>query len=92
MKEIRKEQMRMMNNSCCGSYSKQKVEKVKEQIPPNPKVHGGIALIYVGSGRKSFKGHATGSVYYVSDHLRHFRVYTEDADSILRKASIIRKP
>jgi hypothetical protein len=92
MNEIQKQQMKVMNNSCCGSYSKQKVAKVKEKIPPNPKMNGGVALIYVGSGRKSFKGHGTGSVYYVSDHSRHFRVYTEDADSILSNTSIIRKP
>lgn len=84
--------MKMMNKLCCGSYSKQKAVKEKEPIPPNPKISGGVSLIYVGSGKKSFKGKATGSVYYVSDHARHFRVYFEDADSLLRNATIIRRP
>ena len=92
MNEIQITLMKIPENSCCGSYSKQKMVKAKEAILPNPKVKGGVALIYVGAGKKNFKGHVTGSVYYVSDHSRHFTAYTEDADSLLRNASIIGKP
>ena len=84
--------MKLMNNSCCGSYSKQKIVQEKEPLPANPKISGGVALIYVGSGTTSFKGHATGSLYHVSDHSRHFRAHAEDADSLLSNRTIIRKP
>lgn len=92
MNEIQNEQMKMINSPCCGSYSKRKVVKEKESIPPNPKINGGIALIYVGSGKKSFTGKATGAIYYVSDHMRHFNAHKEDADDILRNPAVIRKP
>jgi len=92
MNVIPKKQMKAMNNGCCGSYSTQKVIKEKEPIPANPKISRGVPLIYVGSGKKSFKGKATDSVYYVSDHFRHFRVHPEDAVSILSNGGIIRKP
>ncbi len=84
--------MKIPDNLCCGSYSPQKKLNKKEFIPSNPKIKGGVALIYVGAGKKKFKGMATGFVYHVSDHSRHFNVHTEDADALLNDPAIIRKP
>jgi hypothetical protein len=79
-------------NTCCGSYFRKNEATIKKPLPPNPKVQGGIAVIYLGSGNISIKGSATESVYHASDHSRHFRVYAEDIDSVLRNPDIIRKP
>lgn len=79
-------------NTCCGSYIKRNTKTIKTPLPPNPKVNGGIAVIYIGSGNASYKGSGTGSVYYASDHDRHFKIFSEDAESILKKPDIILKP
>ena len=80
------------NSSCCGSYLKRPVSKVKSTTPPKPKVQGGVAVIYLGAGDIQIKGGGTDSLYYASDHNRHFKVYAEDADSVLKHSFIIRKP
>ena len=79
-------------NTCCGAYVKHHEKTIKTPLPPNPKVTGGIAVIYIGSGNARYKGSGTGSVYHVSDHSRHFKIYSEDAESILKKPDIILKP
>jgi len=79
-------------STCCGSHVRRKTETVKEPLIPNPVVKNGVNLIYVGSGNINLKGAGTGSVYHASDHSRHFRVYNEDKDSILRNQYIILKP
>ncbi len=79
-------------NTCCGSHVRRRVPTVKIALPPNPKVKGGVAVIYLGSGNINLKGSGTESIYYASDHYRHFRVFAEDADSILRSPNIILKP
>lgn len=79
-------------NTCCGSFARQKVKIIKTPIPPNPKVQGGVALIFLGSGDIKLTGSGTKSIYYASDHHRHFRVFADDAKSILRNPMIIHKP
>jgi hypothetical protein len=61
-------------------------------LPANPKVNGGVAVIYLGSGDITIKGEHTGKNYYASDHRRQFKVHSEDSDSILRHRHFIRKP
>ncbi len=92
MEQTQKKKPTTTNNACCGSYLKRRVTKVKSLLPANPKVQGGVAVIYLGAGDISVKGNETGSDYYASDHSRHFKVYAEDADSVLRHSSIILKP
>jgi len=79
-------------NTCCGSFVRRTVKTITVPLPPNPKVRGGISVIYLGAGDVSIKGLVTGSVYYASDHSRHFRVYSDDMDSVLRPPYVIRKP
>jgi hypothetical protein len=79
-------------NTCCGSNLRKRITTVKTPLLPNPKIPGGIAVIYLGSGNISVKGTGSASVYHASDHNRHFRIYTEDADSILKRPDIILKP
>ncbi len=79
-------------NTCCGSNVRKRVPTEKTPSPPNPKVKGGVAVIFIGSGNINLIGPGTGSIYYASDHHRHFRVFAEDADSIVRNPYVILKP
>ena len=79
-------------NTCCGSFARQKVKIVKTSLPSNPKVQGGVAVIYLGSGNIKLTGAGTKLAYHASDHHRHFRVFAEDAESILTNPMIIHKP
>lgn len=81
-----------VNKSCCGGYVRQRVRPVQSSLPPNPIIHGGINVIYLGSGNITIKGDNTGVTYYVSDHRRQFKVYTKDAASILRQRHFILSP
>jgi hypothetical protein len=81
-----------VHSSCCGGYVGRRVHAVQPSLPPNPKVHGGVAVIYLGSGNITIKGENTGVTYYASDHRRQFKVHTEDAKSILRQRDFILSP
>ncbi len=80
------------NSGCCGSYVRQRIAKEKQPILPNPKIKAGVNVIYLGSGNFSIKGLGTNTIYYASDHSRHFKIYAEDEDSVLRESSLILKP
>ena len=84
--------MKTTTSPCCGSYSKKRIVIAKEPLPPNPKVQGGTAIIYLGSGNISFKGEVSGSMYFASDHNRHLKVHTADVESILKDKTFILKP
>lgn len=79
-------------NTCCGSFARKKVKIIKTPLPPNPKVQGGISVIFLGSGDIKLTGAITKSVYYASDHHRHFKIFKEDAESIMKDPMIIHKP
>lgn len=81
-----------IHSGCCGGHVRRRVQVAEPSLPPNPKVQGGVAVIYLGAGNIAVKGESTGAVYHASDHRRHFRVYTEDARSILRHRGFILKP
>jgi hypothetical protein len=80
------------SSGCCGSYLRQRVAKEKPPKLPNPKIKVGVNVIYLGAGNFSIKGAGTNTVYYASDHSRHFRIYAEDEASVLSEPSIILKP
>jgi hypothetical protein len=80
------------NRSCCGGYKRRRVRSAQESLPPNPIIHGGVTIIYLGSGNFTLKGENTGSTYYASDHRRQFQVHPEDAKSILRQRQFILSP
>ena len=79
-------------NTCCGSYIRHESKKVKIPVLPNPQLINGVSVIYIGAGNFKIKGVATKAVYYASDHSRHFKVYPEDADSVLLDSNIILQP
>ena len=80
------------NSSCCGGHPRRRVHSVQQSLPPNPIIHGGVTIIYLGSGNITIKGANTGIPYYASDHRRQFKVHTEDAKSILRHRNFILNP
>ena len=92
MNPILKQMNSQKLNGCCGSYKRKKEVVVKESILPNPTIKNGISIIYVGAGRTSFTGGVSQTIYHVSDHHRHFNIYKEDADSILKNKTVILKP
>lgn len=79
-------------NTCCGSHIRNESKKVKIPVLPNPKLIKGVSVIYIGTGNFKIKGTVTKAVYYASDHSRHFKVYPEDADSVLFDPNIILEP
>jgi hypothetical protein len=79
-------------NTCCGSNLRRRINTEKIPVLPNPKVQGGIAVIYIGAGNISFTGAVTHAIYYASDHSRHFKVHTEDAAALLKTQDIILRP
>jgi hypothetical protein len=81
-----------VNRSCCGGHVRQRVRPVPSSLPPNPIIHNGVNIIYLGSGNISIKGDNTGVTYYASDHRRQFKVYPEDAKSVLRQRHLILSP
>jgi hypothetical protein len=77
---------------CCGGNAKRRVHRAQSPLPPNPTIHGGVKMIYLGSGNTTIKGENSGITYYASDHRRQFKVYAEDAKSILRQPHFILSP
>lgn len=79
-------------NTCCGAHIRRSITSDKGPLPPNPQVNKGVAVIYVGSGNFKIKGNDPGTIYYASDHYRHFKVFEEDAALVLKNRDIILKP
>jgi hypothetical protein len=71
---------------------KKRARQVQSSQPPNPVIHTGVNVIYLGSGDITLKGENSGLTYYASDHRRQFKVHTEDAKSILRQRDFILRP
>jgi hypothetical protein len=46
-------------------------------------VKRGVHLLYLGTGKREVKGSASGLVYVVADHRRHFVVDPADVDALL---------
>lgn len=75
----------MTADSCCGQpASRRRRRPNPAPLPPNPKVKNGVGVLYLGSGRRELHGAASGLVYVVADHRRHFRVDRADVDAIVK--------
>ncbi len=82
-----------MFSGCCGQPGKrQKKEKPDEVLPANPKVEGGVRLLYLGSGRRDFDGASTGLHYVVSDRRRSFAAHPDDVPALMRNRFVIPAP
>ncbi len=74
----------MTFEACCGQPKGRQRRRVSnEELPPNPTVAKGVAVLYLGSGRRDVQGTGSGLVYVVSDHRRHFKVDRSDLDALL---------
>jgi hypothetical protein len=74
----------MTFEACCGQPKGRQRRRVSnEGLPPNPTVIKGVAVLYLGSGRRDVRGANSGLVYVVSDHRRHFQVDRADLDAML---------
>jgi hypothetical protein len=81
-----------MVEGCCGQLRpKRRVRVNREPLPANPAPSGGIAMIYLGSGRRDLDGPRSGLRYFVSDHRRHFRADPRDVDLLLRRRDFMLK-
>ncbi|MBN8570399.1 MAG: hypothetical protein J0M18_12275 [Ignavibacteria bacterium] len=78
-------------NFCCGKIPQRKNIEEKE-LPDNPEVSAGVAVVYLGSGYLEVKGISSGLIYYVSDHRRKFLAREDDLKSILKRKDFILKP
>ncbi len=49
-------------------------------------------MIFLGSGRRDVRAHASGLTYVVAGHRRHFRADPDDVDDLLRDRDFILRP
>jgi hypothetical protein len=83
-----------MFSGCCGQPGPRRIsiKKETEPLPKNPRVEGGVPLLYLGSGRKTLKGPESDLTYVVSDHRRDFVAHPDDVRTLLRNRFVILRP
>jgi hypothetical protein len=83
-----------MYSGCCGQPLSRRARAAPEaeRLPRNPQVLGGVNLLYLGSGRKDFKGSNSNLTYIVSEQRRNFVVHPDDAPALLKKRFVILEP
>lgn len=81
-----------MASGCCGQPAPRRRRPAPPALPPNPKVTGGIRLLYLGGGAQQIRGPATGLVYHASEHRRMFTAHAEDAPALARRRDVILAP
>jgi hypothetical protein len=84
----------MVFEGCCGQPARARARRRDraERLPPNPTPKGGIAMIFLGSGRRDVRASASGLTYVVAGHRRHFRAHPDDVDALLRHRDFILRP
>lgn len=81
-----------MVEGCCGQMpARRRVRTDREPLPANPTLSGGIAMIYVGSGRREVEGPRSGLRYFVSGERRHFKAEPSDVDLLVRRREFMLK-
>lgn len=79
--------------SCCGRMLPRVPRpRPRTPLPPNPAVKGGVDLIFLGTGRATLTGKASGLHYVVSDQRRHLKVDPGDVGQILVDSRFMSKP
>jgi hypothetical protein len=82
----------MKSDGCCGQpQRRRRMGPAQEPLPANPTLTGGVAMIYLGSGRREIAGSSTGHRYFVADQRRHFRAAPSDVDDLLRRREFMLK-
>lgn len=82
----------MMHRGCCGHPKRRRRAPESVHLPPNPRVTGGVRLLFVGVDAHHFEGTATGETYHVSPGRRFLTVHPEDAPSLLRLRDVVLAP
>ena len=81
-----------MVEGCCGQMRpRRRVRTDREQLPANPTPPAGVAMIYIGSGRREVDGPRSGLRYFVSPERRHFKAEPSDVDLLLRRREFMLK-
>lgn len=85
--------MTAVRSGCCGGRSSRaSMRKVKvPKLPKNPRVSGGIELVYVGANVRHVKAAVTGLVYHVAAGARFVRVDRRDVDGLLANGAFVRR-
>ncbi len=81
-----------MSSACCGQPAPRRRRPAPPTLPPNPKVTGGVRLLYLGSGARDLRGPETDLVYHVSEHRRAFTVRAGDAPALSKRRDVILAP
>lgn len=80
------------SDGCCGQPQRRRsMGPTREPLPANPSPIRGVAMIYLGSGRRVIEGLGSGLRYFVADHRRHFRAEPRDVDDLLRRREFMLK-
>ena len=79
-----------MPKPCCGQPARPRRREPEsdEPLPRNPILRGGMRLLYLGWGRRTLTGKATGLIYYVSQKRRKFTVAAADVPGMLSREVI----
>lgn len=81
-----------MVEGCCGQMRpRRRVRTDHEPLPANPTPTAGVAMVYLGSGRRDVDGPRSGLRYFVSGERRHFKAEPSDVDLLLRRREFMLK-
>jgi hypothetical protein len=61
-------------------------------LPQNPRVAGGVRLLYLGEGRRDLVGPRTSARYVVSERRRLFTADATDVAGLLHRPYVILAP
>jgi hypothetical protein len=79
------------SDGCCGQPGRRPRKPAGEPLPANPSPTGGVAMVYLGSGRRELQGSGSGLRYFVADDRRHFRAEPSDVDDLLKRREFMLK-
>ncbi|HEX4935916.1 MAG TPA: hypothetical protein VFV33_22200 [Gemmatimonadaceae bacterium] len=58
-------------------------------LPPNPALHDGVRVLYLGTTRRRVEGAETGYVYFADPFRREFEVAPADLPSVLAHRAFV---
>jgi hypothetical protein len=76
-------------DGCCGQPTRRRRRPSAEPLPANPRPAGGVAMIFLGTGRRDLIGAESGLTYVVSEHRRHFRADPRDVADLTRRPDVM---
>jgi len=81
-------------SGCCGQpvRHRRSIASPTAALPANPKMPGGVRLLYLGSGLQSLRGQRSDLMYHVSEQRRWFTASPDDVNAFLRRRDVILAP